>query len=202
VINDRLGHFSGGKAHIRVFDLESREVFTDVKDVDVTPNSATVITTLPAIKGLSSVYFLDLKLVDNGGGLVAENFYWLPAKRDVMNYAATEWFVTPIKEFADLTALNRLPPVTLKVMSSFEPTENEQQVRVTLQNPSDKIAFFVNLDVVGRQSGRAILPIYWDDNCVSLLPGESKTLTATFDPADLQGDEPVVRVDGWNVKGH
>jgi exo-1,4-beta-D-glucosaminidase len=200
VINDRLGHFSGGKAHIRVFDLESHEIYTDVKDVDVVPNSATRIATLPAIKGLSSVYFLDLKLVDNGGGLVAENFYWLPTKKDVMNYAATEWFVTPIKEFADLTALNKLPPATLKVVSAFEQTENEQQARVTLQNPSDKIAFFVNLSVVGRQSGRAVLPIYWEDNDVTLLPGESKTLTATFSPADLQGEEPVLRVDGWNVK--
>jgi len=138
--------------------------------------------------------------VDNGGGLVAENFYWLSTKKDVMNYPATEWFVTPIKEFADLKALDKLPQVTLKVLSAFEQTENEQLVRVTLQNPADKIAFFINLSVVGRQSGRAVLPIYWEDNCVSLLPGESKTISATFSPADLKGEEPVLRVDGWNVK--
>ncbi len=200
VINDRLGHFSGGKAHIRVFDLQSRAIFTEVKDVDVGPNTAAQIFLLPAVKDLSSVYFLDLKLVDNGGGLVTENFYWLSTKKDVMNYPATEWFVTPIKEFADLKALDKLLPVTLKVLSAFEQAGDEQLVRVTLQNPADKIAFFINLNVVGRQSGRAVLPIYWEDNCISLLPGESKTLTATFNRADVQGEEPVVRVDGWNVK--
>jgi exo-1,4-beta-D-glucosaminidase len=200
VINDRLGHLSGAKAQIRVFDLQSREIFKDVKDVELGPNTASEIVRLPAIKGLAPVYFLDLKLADNAGGLVAENFYWLSAKKDVMNYPATEWYFTPIKEFADLTALEKLPLVTLKILSAFEQAGTEQQVKVTLQNPAETIAFFVNLSVVGRQSGRAVLPIYWEDNCISLLPGESKTISATFSPADLQGDEPILRVDGWNVK--
>jgi len=200
VINDRLGPLSGAKVQVRVFDLQSKELFNEVKDVEVGPNTASQITRLPSIKGLAPVYFLDLKLADNAGGLVAENFYWLSTKKDVMNYPATEWFVTPIKEFADLTALDRLPEVTLKVLSAFDQAGTEQLVRVTLQNPADTIAFFVNLNVVGRQSGRAVLPIYWEDNFVSLLPGESKTLRATFSPADLQGEEPVLRVSGWNVK--
>ncbi len=200
VVNDRLGPLSGAKAQIRVFDLQSREIFKDMKDVELGPNTTTQIVQLPAIKGLAPAYFLDLKLADNAGGLVAENFYWLSTKKDVMNYPATEWFVTPIKEFADLTGLDKLPPVTLRVLSAFERAGTEQQVRVTLQNPADTIAFFINLSVLGRQSGRAVLPIYWEDNCVSLLPGESKTISATFSPADLRGDEPVLRVDGWNVK--
>ena len=200
VINDRLGHFSGGKAHVRVFDLQSREIFTDVKDVEVAPNSAARTSELPAIKGTAPVYFLDLKLEDNGGGLVAQNFYWLSTKKDVMNYPATEWFVTPIKEFADLTALEKMPPVILKVTSAFEQSGAEQTARVTLENPGAGIAFFIQLSVVGRESGRSVLPVYWEDNCVSLLPGETRTLSATFSSADLGGEVPVLQVDGWNVK--
>jgi exo-1,4-beta-D-glucosaminidase len=200
VINDRLGPLSGAQVQVRVFDLQSREIFKEVRDVELGPNTVSEVSRLPAIKGLAPVYFLDLKLADNAGGLVAENFYWLSTKKDVMNYPATEWFVTPIKEFADLTALDGLPELTLKVLSSFEQAGTDELVRVTLENPSDTIAFFVNLSVVGRQSGRAVLPIYWDDNYVSLLPGESKTISATLSPADLQGDEPVLRVEGWNIK--
>ena len=200
VINDRLGPLSGAKVQTRVFNFQSREIFSEVKDVEIGPNMVSEISRLPSIKDLTPVYFLDLKLADNAGGLVAENFYWLSTKKDVMNYPATEWFVTPIKEYADLTALDRLPEVTLKVLSAFEQAGAEQQVRVTLQNATDTIAFFVNVSVVGRQSGRAVLPIYWEDNFVSLLPGESKTISAAFSPADLQGEEPVLRVDGWNVK--
>jgi exo-1,4-beta-D-glucosaminidase len=201
VVNDRLEPLTGAKAVIRVFDLKSREVFQDAKDVRVGANTAAQIASLPAIAGLGPVYFLDLKLEDGKDARIAENFYWLSTKKDVMNYAATEWYVTPIKEFADLTALDRLPRTTLKVVSAFEPEGAAgRRVRVTMQNPSDTIAFFINLSVVGRQSGRAVVPVYWDDNCVSLLPGESKTLSATFSPADLQGEEPELRVDGWNVK--
>jgi exo-1,4-beta-D-glucosaminidase len=200
VINDRLGPLSGAKVQVRVFNLQSREIFKEVKDVELGPNSVAQIFRLPPIEGLAPVYFLDLKLADNAGGLVAENFYWLSTKKDVMNYPATEWFVTPIKEFADLTALDTLPQVTLSALSAFEQAGVEQQVRVSLQNPGDTIAFFINLSVVGRQSGRAVLPIYWEDNYFSLLPGESKTVSATFSPADLRGEEPVLRVEGWNVR--
>jgi exo-1,4-beta-D-glucosaminidase len=200
VANDRLSPLGGARVEARVFDLQSREVFKDVKDVDLGPNVTSEIFRLPEVKSLTPLCFLDLKLADNAGGLVDENFYWLSSKKDVMNYPATEWFVTPIREFADFRALEKLPPAALEVLSTFDQDGDETQARVTLKNPGDAIAFFVTLDVVGRQSGSAVLPIYWDDNCVSLLPGESKTISATFNDADLGGDEPLLRVDGWNVK--
>jgi exo-1,4-beta-D-glucosaminidase len=199
-INDRLGPLTGAKARIRVFDLRSREIFQDVKDVNLGPNMVSRIAQLPAIKNLAPVYFLDLKLADSAGGPIDENFYWLSSRKDIMNYPATEWYVTPIRVFADLTALDGLPPVTLKVLSAFERAGADERVRVTLQNSTNTIAFFVNLSVTGRQKRRAILPVYWEDNCVSLLPGESKTISASFSPADLRGEEPVLLVDGWNVK--
>ncbi|MGB7296266.1 MAG: sugar-binding domain-containing protein [Candidatus Aminicenantales bacterium] len=200
VANDRLSPLGGWKAQVRVFDFHFKEVFQEVKDVDLGENTVAQVGWIPQIEGLTPVYFLDLKLVDNAGGLIDENFYWLSTKKDVMNYPATEWFVTPIKEFADLTALDRLPPVTLKILSAFEQAGAEHKVRVTLENPTETIAFFVNLDVVRRRSGDTVVPIYWEDNGVSLLPGESRTLSATFSTADLQGEEPELVVSGWNLK--
>jgi exo-1,4-beta-D-glucosaminidase len=43
------------------------------------------------------------------------------------------------------------------------------------------------------------VPVFWDDNYFSLLPGEHKTVTATFDPSDLNGKEPFLEVTGYNV---
>ncbi|NIN24698.1 MAG: hypothetical protein GTN82_43765, partial [Candidatus Aminicenantes bacterium] len=40
---------------------------------------------------------------------------------------------------------------------------------------------------------------YWDDNYISLLPGETKELHAYFSKEDLNSDEPVLKVSGWNV---
>ncbi len=50
---------------------------------------------------------------------------------------------------------------------------------VHLSNPTDALAFFVELRVVDAD-GSSILPVLWDDNYVSILPGESRELTARF----------------------
>lgn len=39
----------------------------------------------------------------------------------------------------------------------------------------------------------------WRGNDITLFPGESQTLTVTYDSADLQGATPVISVSGWNV---
>ena len=44
-----------------------------------------------------------------------------------------------------------------------------------------------------------LLPVLWSDNDVTLWPGESETMTARYDPADLAGATPVVEIFGWNV---
>ena len=44
-----------------------------------------------------------------------------------------------------------------------------------------------------------VLPIAWSDNDITLFPGESQTLTATYNPSLLQGATPVVSIQGWNL---
>lgn len=39
----------------------------------------------------------------------------------------------------------------------------------------------------------------WQGNDSTLFPGESQTLTVTWNSADLQGATPVVSVRGWHV---
>jgi exo-1,4-beta-D-glucosaminidase len=43
--------------------------------------------------------------------------------------------------------------------------------------------------------------VLWEDNYFALLPGEKRTVTATYHAADLGKGKPVVQVDGWNVSG-
>jgi exo-1,4-beta-D-glucosaminidase len=77
----------------------------------------------------------------------------------------------------------------------------DKEITVTLRNPGKQIAFFIELSVRGDKSGRTIVPVFWDDNYVSLLPGASKTIRATFAAADLGDEKPVFSFKGWNVKG-
>ena len=67
-----------------------------------------------------------------------------------------------------------------------------------LTNTGKTVAFFVRLQLVGAD-GEEALPVFWDDNYVSLLPGETRTLSATYRSADLHG-APRVVVSGWNVE--
>ena len=39
----------------------------------------------------------------------------------------------------------------------------------------------------------------WQGNDITLFPGESQTLTVTYDSSDLSGATPVITVSGWNV---
>jgi len=43
------------------------------------------------------------------------------------------------------------------------------------------------------------VPVFWDDNYISLLPGEERSISATFDSSDLNGKEPALEVAGYNV---
>ena len=73
-------------------------------------------------------------------------------------------------------------------------------VRVTVHNIGKNIAFLVHIELKRGHGNDDIAPILWDDNYISLLPGESRTLSATINVRDLGGIVAVVHVDGWNVK--
>ncbi len=50
-----------------------------------------------------------------------------------------------------------------------------------------------------QRSGERILPAFYSDNYVSLVPGESKTITIDAEQRDLIAEPPLIAVDGWNV---
>jgi exo-1,4-beta-D-glucosaminidase len=72
---------------------------------------------------------------------------------------------------------------------------DEIDMKVTVKNPSDKLAFFNRLMITKGQDGEEILPTFWSDNFFTLLPGEVKTVTAKFATQDTEGKEPVLAVD-------
>ena len=51
---------------------------------------------------------------------------------------------------------------------------------------------------VDDQDGEAVLPVFWSDNYISLLPGEKKVLTAEVDKADCP-HIPQVSITGFNL---
>ena len=150
---------------------------------------------------LTPTYFVKLTLEDRSGKLTSENFYWLSTKPDTLGVPkiGSDWYYTPTKQFADFTALNTLPAVDLKISATSGHNGDEEVTRVTVENPGKALAFFVHLKVNQSKSGEEILPVIWQDNYFSLLPGEKREVSAIYAAAALQGGEPVVELNGWNV---
>ena len=71
--------------------------------------------------------------------------------------------------------------------------------RVKVTNPTSQMAFFVQVALSQGTGGDEILPVLWDDNYFSLLPGEVREITGRFAAEDAQGKAPVLEVGGWNV---
>jgi exo-1,4-beta-D-glucosaminidase len=187
-------------ADIRVYDIESRLFFAAHIPVQ---SAARVVETqhlasLPRFENITTTYFVALRLLDAAGAPVADNLYWLSTKPDVLDYEAkvTPWeYFTPSKSYADLTMLNSLPPANVDVTHRIE----EDRITVELANHSDKIAFFIELLLTDKRTAEPIVPIFWQDNYVTLLPNETKTLTATF-PSMIQQSTLTGR--GWNTELH
>jgi exo-1,4-beta-D-glucosaminidase len=217
VVNSLYEAFPGLKVTARVYDLDMTERLAREATVDAGPDSSTRVFTLPEVDGLSSTYFVSLRL-ESKGNLVSRNFYWLSTRPETLDWARSDrdesgqyqistW--TPTKTFADYTALAALPPVELEVAARSEQGEGQGTTTVTLRNPSRALAFGVRLKVSRTTSGRVgrhakrddeVLPVLWEDNYFPLLPGETRQVKATYDTKNLHGSAPAVEVEGWNVK--
>jgi exo-1,4-beta-D-glucosaminidase len=200
VVNDTPQAYEGLKAEVRVLNSEARVLFSKDIQVDMDENNSAKILEMPQIDGLSTVYFIDLRLKDSQGNILGRNFYWLSTKEDILDEKNTLWFVTPNKSFADLTRLKDLPEVQITANHQFMDLGEDQEIHVTLENPSDKLAFFIELNVYRTTSGHSVLPIFWDDNYISLLPGETREIRARFSKEDLRGETAAFRFSGWNVQ--
>jgi hypothetical protein len=50
-----------------------------------------------------------------------------------------------------------------------------------------------------QKSGERVLPVFYSDNYVSLVPNETRTITIEADVNGFNGENALVVFDGWNV---
>ena len=184
---------------VKVFDINSKELLSEKVALTLEVHSSGLAYALPEINGVTETYFVNLELISSKNEVVADNFYWLSTKADEMKFEETTWVGTPPKDFANLKGLNTLPKV--KVNSTWKQViEGDDKVfECTLENTSDQIAFFIETAVIDKKTGETIVPVFWDDNYVSLLPNQTKTLKARIN-TKLIPEEIDFRVKGWNFE--
>ncbi len=215
LVNHTLEPERGLRASIRVRNLDGGVAYERrLKDIDIAGNGARQLAMLPALEGLSRTYFIELELASAGGIPISRNVYWLSTQTDELDWARSNWYLTPVTRYADLTPLQSLPAATAKVKATMRHEGAEDIATVTLTVPpsSKAVALFQHVSIERSAGGEPMLPILWSDNDVTLWPGESLTLTARFATpgaptpgtampgAAMPGAAPpVVEVSGWNV---
>ncbi|HTY26676.1 MAG TPA: glycoside hydrolase, partial [Mycobacterium sp.] len=154
--------------------------------------------TLPPGPADSPVFFVRCELLDSAGQVVAENVYWQSRHVDDVGPPSNDAaFDSKQVSWADMTALNYLAKVPLDISAHAERAGTDgQQVTVTLHNPTPKVAFFERAELLSGPLADEILPIEYDDNYVTVFPGET---------VEIQGRVPAGgpaanwgRVTGYN----
>ena len=200
LVNHTLTREHGLRAAIRVRNLDGSVTFERrLQDIDLAGNATRQLATLPALNGLSRVYFIELELASADGKGLGRNVYWLSTQTDELDWPHSTWYLTPVTRYADLTPLQSLPAATSEVRATVRHQGAEDIAQVTLSVPpsSKAVALFQHVSIKQATGGAPMLPILWSDNDVTLWPGESLTLTAHFAAAGAA--PPVVEVSGWNV---
>ena len=202
IVSSQYGDANGLKLTTKVLNLDMTEKFSQVDTINAAADSTNKVLSLPDIDGLSSTYFVVLRLEDASGKLVGSNFYWLSSKPETLDWEKSNWYTTPTSSYADYTALSQLPKVKLNVAQHTERKSGSEDAitHVVLENPSKSLAFFVRLKVNKGKGGDEVLPVLWQDNYFSLLPGERREVTATYRAKELGTAQAAVEVSGWNVE--
>ena len=200
LVNQTLTGEHGLQARIRVRNLDGSVRYEQhLRDIDLAGNSTRQLAMLPAPAGLSRTWFIELELSSADAHPISRNVYWLSTQPDRLDWAHSNWYLTPVTQYADLTALQSLPTATSEVLATMQHVGAEDRVTVTLTVPSSSraVALFQHVSIKRSADGHPVLPILWSDNDVTLWPGESITLTARY--ARLGTATPVIEVSGWNV---
>ncbi len=183
VVNNTAEPLRGVTARTTVYNLDGSLQYTHSDAATAAPSAATDLGAIAFSNGLSAVHFVKLDLLDGKGRLLSDNFYWRAATGDEDNFQA----------------LNALPTVALDIQATRHDTGGKCIMDVVLRNPSQTIALMSHLQLRKARSGQRVLPVFYSDNYLSLLPGDRKTITVEAATSDLDGDAPLLAVDGWNV---
>ncbi|MGB9454851.1 MAG: sugar-binding domain-containing protein [Bryobacteraceae bacterium] len=204
VVNSLYRDFHGLKATAKVYNLNMSEKYAREAAFDIAADGVQKLFAIPEIQDLSPVYFVHLTLADATGKVVSSNFYWLSTKEDVLDWDNSTWYRTPNKAFSDLTALNSLPRVELRVTATTEVSGADRITHVTIENPTPHLAFSVHLKVASPSRDPEapqgeILPVLWQDNYFALLPGEKRQIAARSRISAAGSGPKLLEIDGWNV---
>ena len=173
VVNTTTAERSGMTVRADVYSLENKSLLQreEKKDVAADAMAEAFVLDLAALMG-DGVVLVKLALVNPSGATVSENFYWLGATS------------------AAYRKLGRMGPATVTASARAE----KGRVVVSLKNTGNVAAIETKVTLL-KADGTRVLPAYYSDNYVALLPGEARDVAIEY-PV---GGATQVGLRGWNV---
>lgn len=181
VVNNNAMDQNGLKAEVMVLNYDGKTVYQTYAELDSKEDTTVPVCALSFDSPeIDEVYYIKLRLTQ-GDRILADNFYCLG------------------KEDGNLRKLHSLPEIEIGSDVSMKKTGGEWLATVQLKNNTDVPALMIRLKVYGKKTGESILPAYYSDNYISLMPGEEKTVTISFKEEDTRGERPAVDISGFNL---
>ena len=186
LVNTTRNAANGLHVHAIVVSPENETLASKDVAVDSAANVTTPLFTLPVADLFAEhpLVFVRLELRDATGAMIADNFYWVA------------------KDPASYRVLDKLPSASVTSDMETAPDavidgEKENVWRVHLRNTGNDAAIALKLTLL-QAGGTRILPAYYSDNYLSLLPDEERTVTIHA-PADAtEAGSARISLRGWN----
>jgi hypothetical protein len=174
-----LGEARSFKVRTHLMGLDGKTLSDQTYQILAAANDRTSVSR-PDLDQLAAGHtiLVELQVSDAAGAPVSDNFYW--------------W----AKDEASLRELNGLPQAALSASATVAVANGERKATVKIKNSGSSPALMVKLTLQDAATGERILPAYYSENYISLLPGEERIVTIAF-PVDA--GKPAIGLRGWNL---
>ncbi len=178
-VNNTVQPITNATLRARIFSSAGAELSTHEEKLTVGAASEqdSFRLTIPEAAA-NDVVFVKLELLDGSGKLLSENFY------------------TQAAQPATYQQLNSLPSAPVTGTGKWTRNGDMARINLELMNSGNSVSLMTKLTLRSAANGARILPAYYAENYISLLPGEKRSLTI-----EAPAGSGAMRVDitGWNA---
>ncbi|MBE0674161.1 MAG: glycosyl hydrolase [Bacteroidales bacterium] len=181
VVNSSPRERRESQVRYTMFDLKGNRLASFDTTLTVPPNSVTKLKKISIPDGAGEVVFVRLAIYNQATYMnVDENIYWLAASG------------------GDYSAMHDIPDTELNV-EVFRVNDNAIDISVT--NSTRIPAIFTRFRITAVESGSVLTPAIYEDNYITLMPGEKKFIRVDISSvSDMGRDKSLALVwDGFNV---
>jgi hypothetical protein len=181
VINTTTTPQNGMSVSAKVYSLANALLYQTKKQTNVDADSAAASLRLDLTPFLErGMLLVELELQSAAGKIVSQNLYWIGAKP------------TSNRE------LTHLASVLLKCSAFADSDSRTVKVYLHLTNTGTVVSLANKLTLYAANGKARILPVYYSDNYISLLPGQNRDVEIEY-PSSAGNESTEIAIRGWNA---